>query len=131
LQKRLQEYIEELDFPPSLYEALMAVPPESVSTVTPADLKRFYLEGMSPSTQDEVDAASARALGITVLQYFERKVAGNGTAADVPGPQPKDPPGARAAGSVAGQTNAKTEGLGASRGAAGSPPASRFPGPGG
>jgi ATP-dependent protease ClpP protease subunit len=126
LEKKLQDYIEELDFPLSLYEAVMAVPSETVSTLTPADLKRFYLEGMSPSTQDDVDAASARALGISVLQYFERKVAGNGSAAGDPGPQQKDQPapGARAAGSVAGQTNAATQGLGASRSTAGSPRAS-------
>src|SRR5471030_874412 len=85
LQKKLQDYIEELDFPRSFYEAVMAVPSETVSVVAPADLKRFYLEGMSPSTQDDVDAASARALGISVLEYFERKVAGNGSAADNPG----------------------------------------------
>jgi hypothetical protein len=124
LQKKLQEYIEELDFPSSLYEAVMAVPPETVSVVAPADLKRLFLEGMSPSTQDEVDAASARALGISVLEYFERKVAGNGSAADAPGRQQRDPPGPRAAGSVAGQRNADTEGLGASRSTAGSTRAS-------
>src|SRR6202158_455036 len=33
LQKKLQEYIEELDFPRSLYEAVMAVPPDTVSVV--------------------------------------------------------------------------------------------------
>jgi hypothetical protein len=112
LQKKLQEYIEELDFPLSLYEAVMAVPPESVSLLVPADLKKFYLEGMSPSTQDEVDAASARALGISVLEYFERKVAGNGTAADDPSRQQKDQtaPGARAFSSVPGPQRAHTQG---------------------
>lgn len=126
LQKRLQEYIEELDFPHSLYEAVMAVPPESVSMLAPADLKKFYLEGMSPSTQDEVDAASARELGISVLAYLERKAAGNSRAADHPGRQQKDQtaPGARATGSVAGQRNAETEGLGAGRSIAASPRAS-------
>ena len=95
LQKKLQEYIEELDFPLSLYEAVMAVPPESVSLLAPADLKRFYLEGMSPSTQDEADAASARALGISVVEYLQRKAQAqpmahvkaprDGSAADRPG----------------------------------------------
>jgi len=122
LEKKLQDYIEELDFPPSLYEAVMAVPPETVSVVAPADLKRFYLEGMSPSTQDDVDAASARALGISVLEYFERKVAGNGSAADNPGRQQKDQtaPGIRAASSVAGQKRPDTQGSDAPRNATGS-----------
>jgi hypothetical protein len=131
LQKKLQEYIDELDFPPSLYEAVMAVPPETFSVLAPADLKRFYLEGMSPSTQDEVDSATARALGISVLEYFERKTARNGSAADDPGRRDQIAPGARAAGSVAGQSNAVTEGLAASRSTAGSPPASPFLRPGG
>ena len=110
LQKKLQEYIDELDFPPSLYEAVMAVPPESVSLLAPADLKKFYLEGMSPSTQDDVDAASARKLGISVLEYFERKTAGNGTAADDPGRQQEDQtaPGVRAFSSVAGPQKTHT-----------------------
>lgn len=125
LQKRLQEYIEELDFPLSLYEAVMAVPPESVSMLTPADLKRFYLEGMSPSTQDEADAASARALGISVVQYLQQKAqaqlcagvhdangpcegtAAGGGAADATGRRQKDETASatRAAGSVAGRTD--------------------------
>jgi hypothetical protein len=73
MQKRLQEYIEELDFPPSLYEAVMAAPPQSVNILTSADLKRFYLEGMSPSAEDEADAAAARDLGISVAQYLPQK----------------------------------------------------------
>ena len=126
LEKKLKEYIDELDFPPSLYEAVMAVPAETVSVMTPADLKRFYLEGMSPSTQDDVDAASARALGISVLEYFDRKIAGNGSAADGAGRQQKDQtaPGPHAANSVAGQRNAETDGLSARRSPAGSPRAS-------
>lgn len=73
LQKKLQEFMDELDFPMSFYEAVMAVPPESVNLLAPADLKRFYLEGMSPSTQDEVDAASARERGISVVEYLHQK----------------------------------------------------------
>jgi len=73
LQKRLQLYIEELDFPPSLYEALMAVPSESISMVSAADLKRFYLDGMSPSAEEEADAAAAGELGISVQDYLRQK----------------------------------------------------------
>jgi hypothetical protein len=91
-------------------------------------LKKFYLEGMSPSTQDEVDAASARALDISVIEYLQRKAAGNGSLADDPGRQQKDQtaPGTHAASSVAGERNAGTEGLGVgtSRSIAGSPRAS-------
>jgi len=73
LQQRLRQYVDELDFPRSLYEALMAVPPESISILTAADLKKFYLQGMSPSTEDEADATAARGLGISVLEYLQQK----------------------------------------------------------
>ena len=41
LQKTLKDYIEELDFPTSLYEEVMVVPPESMKILAAADLKRF------------------------------------------------------------------------------------------
>ncbi|OGA36939.1 MAG: hypothetical protein A3G80_00500 [Betaproteobacteria bacterium RIFCSPLOWO2_12_FULL_62_13b] len=123
LQKRLQEYIEELDFPSSFYEAVMAVPPQSVNILTPSDLKRFYLEGMSPSTQDEADAATARGLGISVAEYLQRKTAASGAAVVAPTTQQngETASGNSAVGRLAGQVKIETEGAGASRGATGSP----------
>ncbi len=73
LQKKLRDYIEELDFPPSLYEEVMAVSPEAIRVLSPADLKRFYLDGMSPSAEEEADAESARRLGVPILEYLQRK----------------------------------------------------------
>ena len=73
LQRTLRDYIEELDFPSSLYEAVMRVPPESLQVLAPADLKRFYLEGISPSSEDTADAASARRLDISMFEYLQRK----------------------------------------------------------
>ena len=105
----------------SLYEAVMAVPPESVSILAPAELKRFYLEGMSPSTQDEADAASARALGISVVEYLQRKAADHASAANEPGRQAYVPPVPGAAGRAAEARNADAEALGPSRRTPGSP----------
>jgi hypothetical protein len=73
LQKVLKHYIEEMDFPYSLYEAVMLVPPESMQILTSSDLKRFYLEGISPSSEDIADAASARRLGLSMFDYLQRK----------------------------------------------------------
>jgi hypothetical protein len=73
LQKVLKDYIEELDFPASLYEAVMVVPQESMQILAPADLKRFYLEGISPSSEDLADAASARRLNLSMFEYLQRK----------------------------------------------------------
>ncbi|HEV2007778.1 MAG TPA: hypothetical protein VGQ88_03555, partial [Burkholderiales bacterium] len=73
LQKTLRDYVEEMDFPTSLYEAVMVVPPESMKILAPAELKMFYLEGISPSSEDIVDAASARRLNLSMAEYLQRK----------------------------------------------------------
>ena len=73
LQKTLRDFVEEMDFPASLYEAVMLVPPESMHIVSLADLKRFYLEGISPLSEDKLDAAEARRLDISMAEYLKRK----------------------------------------------------------
>jgi hypothetical protein len=73
LEKTLKAFVWEMDFPESLYEAVMRVPPESMQIVSPANLKRFYLEGLSPSTEDRIDAASARRLNLSMVEYLKRK----------------------------------------------------------
>ncbi len=73
LQRVLKDYIEELDFPPSLYEAVMAVPPEVVHYLSTAELKRYYLDGISPSSEDLADAAEARRLKLSMAEYLARK----------------------------------------------------------
>ena len=80
LQKSLRAYIDEMDFPDSLYEAVMAVPPESMHILAPAELKRFYLEGISPSSEDLADAAAARRLGLSMFQYLQHKAKASASA---------------------------------------------------
>lgn len=72
MQNTVRNYIDELDFPPSLYEAVMAVPSETMKFLTPAEMKQFSLEGIRPSSegandparpQERTAAAAARALG--------------------------------------------------------------------
>ena len=76
LQKALRDYIDEMDFPYSLYEAVMVVPPESIKILAPAELKRFYLDGISPSSEDLADATSAKRLGLSMAEYLKRKAQG-------------------------------------------------------
>jgi hypothetical protein len=91
LQRTLKDYVEELDFPASLYEAVMLVPPESVKILAPAELKRFYLEGISPSSEDLADAAAARRLDLSMFEYLKlkAKAPASGGAADDPGSMQK------------------------------------------
>jgi len=74
LQAVLKTYVEELDFPASLYEAVMLVPPETMRMLPPEELKRFYLEGISPSSEDIADAAAARRLDLSMADYLKYKV---------------------------------------------------------
>jgi hypothetical protein len=80
LERTLKEFVEELDFPVSLYEAVMLVPPESMQIVTPADLKRFYLEGISPLSEDMADSSAARRVGLSMFDYLQRKARSPGCA---------------------------------------------------
>ena len=111
LQRVLKAYVEEMDFPTSLYEAVMLVPPETIKFLAPADLKNFYLEGISPSSEDRADAAAARRLDLSMFEYLKYKAkapacaflvgdpercegksqeaAASGGAADIPGSSPK------------------------------------------
>jgi len=73
LQKILKDYVDEMDFPSSLYEAVMLVPPESVKILAAAELKNFFLDGISPSSEDFADAAAARHLNLTMAEYLKRK----------------------------------------------------------
>ncbi len=73
MQRVVQAYIEEMDFPASLYEAVMLVPPETIKMLSTADLQRFYLEGISPSSEDLADAGSARRLGLSMADYLKYK----------------------------------------------------------
>jgi hypothetical protein len=78
LARTLKGYVEELDFPASLYEAVMLVPPESMRILTPADLKGYLLEGISPSSEDLADAAEARRLNLTMFEYLKVKAKRHG-----------------------------------------------------
>jgi hypothetical protein len=84
MQKTLKDFIEELDFPNSLYEAVMLVPPESMKFLSAAELKTFYLEGISPSSEDILDAAAARQLGLSMPDYLRRKAQAPGGPAAAP-----------------------------------------------
>jgi len=148
LQQTLRDYIDELDFPASLYEAVMRVPPESMRILAPAELKRFYLEGISPSSEDSADAAAARRLDISMTQYLKIKAkapacgllaagdgrcegdaqeaAASGGAVDGPGRlrQGEAAPSGQAVGRGTGITTGKTPGPGTPRGTKRSAPGS-------
>lgn len=78
LERTLKSYVEEMDFPASLYEAVMLVPPETIRILAPSELKNFLLEGISPSSEDLADAAEARRLNLSMADYLKVKARKNG-----------------------------------------------------
>jgi hypothetical protein len=78
LERVLRGYVEELDFPASLYEAVMQVPPESLRILAMPEMKAFFLEGISPASEDLADAAAARRLGLNMADYLKVKGRKNG-----------------------------------------------------
>ncbi len=74
LQKRVRQYVADLDFPAQLYDEMMAVPPEDVKLLSAAELKKYYLEGRTPAKEDSVDSAYAKHYGITKQEWLQRKV---------------------------------------------------------
>ena len=65
-------YLEEMNLPPSLFDAMSRVPPESLRVLSREELVTFGLEGRDPVTQDLDDANEARKYGLDRRTYLER-----------------------------------------------------------
>jgi hypothetical protein len=122
LQRTLKAYFEEMDFPASLYEAVMLVPPESMKFLAPAELKSFYLEGISPSSEDRADAAAARRMNLSMFDYLKYKATAPACAFPAGDPVRCEGKGPDVAGSggAAGAASSPTSSRGTARGAPGS-----------
>jgi hypothetical protein len=53
--------------------------------LTPVELKTYFLEGISPSSEDLADAAAARHLGLSMIDYLKVKAGGATQKAAVQG----------------------------------------------
>jgi hypothetical protein len=54
------------------------VPPESLRILAMPEMKAFFLEGISPASEDLADAAAARRLGLNMADYLKVKGRKNG-----------------------------------------------------
>ncbi|MGE0559371.1 MAG: ATP-dependent Clp protease proteolytic subunit [Burkholderiales bacterium] len=66
-------YLEEMNIPTNLYDAMMRVPPESMRVLRQQDLVNFGLDQTDPVEQELVDASEARKYGLSKLEYMRRK----------------------------------------------------------
>ena len=65
-------YLEEMNLPASLFDAMTRVPPESLRILSREELVSFGLEGRDPVTQELDDANEARRYGLDRRTYLER-----------------------------------------------------------
>lgn len=65
-------YLEEMNLPASLFDAMTRVPPESLRVLSREELVNFGLEGRDPVTQELDDANEARRYGLDRRIYLER-----------------------------------------------------------
>lgn len=66
-------YLEEMNLPTSLYDAMTRVPPESIRVLKRQELVSFGLDQTDPVEQELVDASEARKYSLNKLEYIRRK----------------------------------------------------------
>lgn len=66
-------YLEDMNLPTSLYDAMMRVPPESIRLLKRQELASFGLDQVDPVEQELLDGSEARKYGLSKLEYIRRK----------------------------------------------------------
>jgi hypothetical protein len=71
--KLAKEYLEEMNVSPSLYDAMVTIPPEKVRLLSRTELEQFGLTETDPVWQEVADANAARAYRLSKPEYLRRK----------------------------------------------------------
>jgi hypothetical protein len=74
-------YLEEMNLPPQLYDAMERIPPEKIRVLSKKELEEFGLAQIDPVEQELQDAAEARKYGLSKIEFLRRK-ANSGQACD-------------------------------------------------
>ncbi len=73
IAKLAKDYLEEMNVLPSLYDAMVSVPPEKIRMLSEAELDQYGLSQTDPAEQEFRDAAEARRRGLTKVEFIRRK----------------------------------------------------------
>jgi ATP-dependent protease ClpP protease subunit len=79
LSKLVKDYLEEMNVSPSLYDAMVVIPPEKVRLLSESELQRYGLLDVDPVQQELEDSAEARRYGLSKIDYLTRKSEMNAT----------------------------------------------------
>ena len=73
LAKFAKDYLEEVNVLPSLYDAMVSIPPERIRMLSETELENYGLGKIDPTEQELMDAANARILKISKVEFIRRK----------------------------------------------------------
>lgn len=73
LKKIAKQYLEEMNVSPSLYDAMVRIPPEKVKFLSPSELHQFGISEVDPVQQEVEDTGEARSYGLSKTEYLRRK----------------------------------------------------------
>jgi len=77
LAKIAKDYLEEVNVSPSLYDAMIIIPPEKIKLLSESELEGYGLLEVDPVEQELDDAAEARKYSLSKVEYFTRKAKAN------------------------------------------------------
>jgi hypothetical protein len=73
LAKIAKEYLEEMNVLPSLYDAMVVIPPEKIKLLSQADLQNYGILKIDPVIQELMDTNEAREYGLSKTEFMRRK----------------------------------------------------------
>jgi len=74
IAKLAKDYLEEVNVSPSLYDAMVNIPPENIQLLSASELQSYGLLEVDPVEQEMDDAFNARQYGLSKVEYLRRKV---------------------------------------------------------
>lgn len=73
IEKLAKDYLKEVNVFPSLYDAMVSIPPEKIKMLSNSELDSYGLLAVDPAEQEFQDSAGARHYGISKAEYLQRK----------------------------------------------------------
>jgi len=72
-QEFVKKYLEDMNIPEQLFDALTRTPPEKIRILTTNELDVFGLNRWDPVAEEIANASGARRYGLTTTEYLKRK----------------------------------------------------------
>lgn len=87
LEAETKKYLNAMNMPASLFDAMISVPPEEIRKLSSEELKAFRLSQSDPVAQEGDDNDEARKYGVDKVEYLRRKARRATVCRDSPSPE--------------------------------------------